>query len=1323
MKVIQYSGLVLLVAVIASGIFVACEEYEVPGPMIQSHEVTSGGLLIVQGDYFREVTDVFVGEYKLPGSKYLLDYDELPHTLSIFLFDIDIPPGTYDLLIESSWGSSSIPGIEVSGAHPEIEGLVPSKASRGDTIYIQGKHLNYIATVQLNDLSLTPFALDDDVLGFEVPAQADLGSNAVSVENSAGIVSGNQEELIVLKGPGISDFSPKSVQAGGQVEVIGEGLSKEPEVYIGGIQASILGNTDERLQLEVPIEATSGEITVFTSEGKVTSDSILTIITNPVITSIDPAQGGPGSVIYLRGSYFNPGLEVFIGLTKVTEVEYVSEGEIKIVIPEFASTGFITLQQVFNGEVLKEESNMQLMITGTPFVSGISPESVVAGALVTVYGANLKNMEEALVGSSPARIVGLYEDSLKLQTLSSTQSGRVELKDAEGEAYLSTGVLLINHAPEIQGFFPEAGSPGTRVTVKGNYFEGQLKVWYGSVEVPFEAMGFETLGFDVPTGAEDEHIRISNSYGEGISTNMFHIVEAPGAFSHTPASGKPGTVVRLTGDGISGVSDVYFNGVRSTITETDENLIVTYVPSEATTGYITIENEGGQAASQEAFIIEGVPAITEISPSRTQTGEIVTVTGVEFIGPLEVYIGDQQAELVSQTDTRIELRVPVEAVSGKVIIRFDNGSEISSASDLIIGELPTITTVEPITVVAGDKVTITGEHLNNISEVYIGSTDVGSFTVISPNELEFVVPQGATSNFLSLISGGETIVSTDKLIIQVAVDLSSIEPLAAYVGDQVLIRGSNLQDVQQVLFKENSSAEVIGSKSQEIIVKVPTGAVTGNLSLVTSSGVIESDDVFVVLEQELPKLVDFQPKKGVPGQKVELLGENLGEASTVRFGNTAASIIAKSDSKIEVLVPAISKDEQLVIDYSGGQIASSESFELIQQPEVFNFYPLVDSVGAVVTIAGKHLNAVQSVTLGALQCQVISSSSDELIVSIPAGASSSTFALTGTSIDPVTTDQSFTVLPYPSIQGISPASVNAGENITITGSNFDGLVKVTIGGVLADILANTTGSIDVRVPDGIISSQADVRVTARGGTSDPFSLTVTEISPAPFINETVPRVAYRDRGFLIRGTNLFGAKVFLAGQEISVNSNTDGVITFQMPSDANSGELYVQNQQENLSNVIQLNVEDNPGFDVNTGSAFFTPVITPSISGGNGFLFPVSNVWRDENDIAYQFTDLSFDCDTEVGEFELIPDDDPLVSGLFIPIIGTYNRSVNYVEFVKEGIKYAGQWSCIDAVECPLEVDNFGVPAYKYEMILYSEAGKTLVIQVIVDVDNLPCNP
>src|SRR5712692_605923 len=125
--------------------------------------------------------------------------------------------------------------------------------------------------------------------------------------------------------------------------------------------------------------------------------------------------------------------------------------------------------------------------------------------------------------------------------------------------------------------------------------------------------------------------------------NMLQISRStitPGAltiFNFTPQQGGPLSTVTISGQGFSttqSLNTVLFNGVAATVLSATATTLVVSVPSNATTGPISVTVGAQTAVSSINFTVAPVPVISSITPKGAVAGTAiaVTVTGVNLAG-------------------------------------------------------------------------------------------------------------------------------------------------------------------------------------------------------------------------------------------------------------------------------------------------------------------------------------------------------------------------------------------------------------------------------------------------------------------------------------------------------------------------------------------------------------------------------------------------------------------------------------------------------------------------------------------------------------------
>lgn len=250
-----------------------------------------------------------------------------------------------------------------------------------------------------------------------------------------------------------------------------------------------------------------------------------------------------------------------------------------------------------------------------------------------------------------------------------------------------------------------------------------------------------------------------------------------------------------------------------------------------------------------------------------------------------------------------------------------------------------------------------------------------------------------------------------------------------------------------------------------------------------------------------PSITSLSPTSGAVGAGVVITGANFGAiqgTSTVTFNGIAATTTSWSGMQIAVTLPAGATTGDVVLTVNGVS-SSGVSFTVLATPSISSLSPTSAAVGAAVTIAGANFGATQgtsTVTFNAVAATSTSWSAPSIVVTIPAGATTGDVVVTVNSV--ASAEAAFTVLPTPSISGLSPSSAAVGAPVTITGANFgatEGTSMVTFNGTAATPTSWSAASIAVTVPAGV--STGAVVVTVSGVSSAGTAFTVVPVSITP----------------------------------------------------------------------------------------------------------------------------------------------------------------------------------------------------------------------------------
>lgn len=244
----------------------------------------------------------------------------------------------------------------------------------------------------------------------------------------------------------------------------------------------------------------------------------------------------------------------------------------------------------------------------------------------------------------------------------------------------------------------------------------------------------------------------------------------------------------------------------------------------------------------------------------------------------------------------------------------------------------------------------------------------------------------------------------------------------------------------------------------------------------------------------IPAISTISPTQGPVGTVVTITGINLAEATSVTFGDVAATITDNTATSITTAVPAaVAEGEQTItVTTAGGKGTKmfTVTASVPDPPTITSVSPesLAGVVGSVVTITGTNLEGA-GVLFGDVAAIVDDASTDtELIFTIPEGAE--TGKITITTAGGAVESAEFTVLKAPTIASVSPESMEGeiGSEVTITGENLGG-AEVYFGEVLVtEVSASSATEITFTIPEGAETSTITIKTAGGEVATEEFTI-------------------------------------------------------------------------------------------------------------------------------------------------------------------------------------------------------------------------------------------
>src|SRR6266508_3096180 len=321
-----------------------------------------------------------------------------------------------------------------------------------------------------------------------------------------------------------------------------------------------------------------------------------------------------------------------------------------------------------------------------------------------------------------------------------------------------------------------------------------------------------------------------------------------------------------------------------------------------------------------------------------------------------------------------------------------------------------------------------------------------------------------------------------------------------------------------------------------------------------------------------PSISGFSPTSGPAGCQVIISGSGFSGVTAITFNGHSATFTQNSSSQITATVAASATTGPIAVTQPNGTATSSSDFTVASTscPKISSFSPGSGLVGTSVTVNGTNFTGVNAVVFNTTQANGYSvDSSTKITASVPLGATSGPIKVTasggtGSSLSSftVTSSDSFDVTspPAPTISSFSPSSGPVGTPVTINGSNFVNVSKVTFSNVSASFTVNSSTKITATVPSG--ATDGRIRVTTPGGTATSSASFNVTTPPKPTISSFSPSSGPVGSSVTINGTNFSGSgftttavKFNNVSSSFAVNSSTK--ITATVPSGATTGRISV----------------------------------------------------------------------------------------------------------------------------------------------------------------------
>lgn len=484
-------------------------------------------------------------------------------------------------------------------------------------------------------------------------------------------------------------------------------------------------------------------------------------------------------------------------------------------------------------------------------LAAFAPEPAMRGGELRILGSNLQDVSEIRlqggVSITEYEVVesGKHSEIRFKIPLEGPEPGKITIVDKDGNEHSSLSSLTFTEPMEIASFAPAEALSGDVITITGEYLNIVKEVIFGGDvrATEFVSQSRHELKVKLPASAVSGYVQIGDVNeleDEQTIPNIVYSKEEltvgdPTVVTAKKTTYKSGDVVTVTGEHLDMIQTIDLagaSGVEFTCSE-DATALTFNLPASATDGEITLTSFAGKtfSAGEIGTVTVADLGITSMAKDgRYKAGGSVEITGSDLDLVTKLEFNNAEASFVLK-DGKLYADIPATAKDGAVTVTLESGKQASTPEIEVVK--PVITGVDKTSAVAGkDKIELSGNDLDLVTDVKNGDDVQGFITceyvIDSPEKITVTVAREAYNGpfTVTAANGYESVSGNVEITYDEAVSITFTKPSFS-VGRQVLITGTNLQNIESVTIKGKKVTSFVNRTDDSMSFEIPEGVGPG----------------------------------------------------------------------------------------------------------------------------------------------------------------------------------------------------------------------------------------------------------------------------------------------------------------------------------------------------------------------------------------------------------------------------------------------------------------------------------------------------------------
>lgn len=625
---------------------------------------------------------------------------------------------------------------------PSIASFSPNPIRPGQELAVVGENFGADPYLSIAGFEVVPTAFTEGSLAATVPANVPAGTVQFRIVSEEAGAS-NPANLVIERPPVLLSSSTPGAPVGARIGLTGSDLTASCQIFFGGTAGLVPIFSGTAASATVPAIAPGAvKVKVVSAQGLESAEIDFEVLPLPAISAVVPAAAPVGGSVSIVGENLAIGVRVFFaGVQMQAGATRIDDTEIEIAVPN-RSPGTYTIR-VENPDGGISES-VSFLVQGRPSVSGISATKGLPGTVITLSGAHFESGVEILFKDLvlPAQLLGSGGLSFLVPAIA-PEAIEISVRNLTGleSDRIAFEVLAV---PIISAIVPASAVAGEQITVSGDRFKSDIKLYLDSLQVAVVRESSTSLKFEVPEQiAGTFALRVLSATDNlGSLSASFTVLRKPKISAVAPVTAQPGSTVKIFGTDFEdpsllvGGSSTPFTYVGGAIAF----VLPQYPPGTVLS--IRMRNSSSVLSEPAALMVLAPISLYSAAPPTSAPRTTVELQGAFFPADARVFFGKVAAEVTVLTGDRLSVLVPnLPAIPTAIEVRTPAGAVSTTAIPFDVLPALTVSQVVPNPAPPGTEIKIAGSGFDEGVEVFMRNVRAIDLVRVSDTQLKLKVPQ------------------------------------------------------------------------------------------------------------------------------------------------------------------------------------------------------------------------------------------------------------------------------------------------------------------------------------------------------------------------------------------------------------------------------------------------------------------------------------------------------------------------------------------------------------------------------------------------------